>query len=109
SPEACAAILWKDAAKSGEAAEALKITAKSLKSLGLIDHIIKEPAGGAHKNPQMAAELLKKAILENYEELKKLSTEDLINERYMKFRQMGEFSNSEIKVMSKNLIKEEAE
>ena len=65
SPEACAAILWKDAKKSAQAAEALKITAKDLQKLEIIDQILKEPPGGAHSDPLMTADILKQAILEN--------------------------------------------
>ncbi|MDI3548236.1 MAG: acetyl-CoA carboxylase carboxyl transferase subunit alpha [Halanaerobiales bacterium] len=92
SPEACAAILWKDADKSAEAAEALKITSSALYKLGLIDEVIKEPAGGAHKDPGKAAMLVKEAILSSLKELSKLSIEELINQRYQKYRQIGEFS-----------------
>lgn len=109
SPEACAAILWKDSEKSPEAAEALKITAKSLSSLGLIDRIIKEPAGGAHKDPVEAARLVKKAIIESLDELSNLSTEELVMKRYDKFRQIGEFTQNGSSKITGDLLKEEAE
>lgn len=108
SPEACAAILWKDSDKSAEAAEALKITAKSLKKLGLIDRIIKEPVGGAHKDQQEAGRMLKQAILETVTQLERLPIEKLLEKRYQKFRSMGEFIQKHPK-LSGNLLKEEAE
>lgn len=104
-PEACAAIIWKNADKSPEAAEALKINAKSLRKLGIIDRIIKEPVGGAHKDPEMSAKLLKAAILEEYEELKKLSVVELIEKRYQKYREVGEFSYKP----NDDMLKEEVE
>jgi len=92
SPEACAAILWKDADKSGEAAEALKINSSVLYKLGLIDRVIKEPIGGAHKDPKKAAMLVKDAILSSLKELKSLSTQELLDSRYRKFREIGQYS-----------------
>ena len=91
SPEACAAILWKDAQKSDRAAAALKITSKDLKELGLIDDIVPEPSSGAHANPVEAAAMLKQAIWRNLEELKQLSPQQRQELRYKKFRQMGRF------------------
>lgn len=108
-PEACAAILWKDSEKAAEAAEALQITAKSLSALGLIDRIIKEPAGGAHKDSKEAGRLVKKAILETMNELNNLSSEELIKRRYNKFRQIGEFTQNATSINPENLLKEEAE
>jgi acetyl-CoA carboxylase carboxyl transferase subunit alpha len=92
SPEACASILWKDSKKSPQAAEALKITAKDLKGLGILDRILPEPLGGAHTDPIAAAETLKKALLEHLQELNDLSSQDLRAQRYQKFRQMGKFT-----------------
>ena len=91
SPEACAAILWKDAQKSDRAAAALKITSGDLKELGLIDDIVPEPSSGAHANPVEAAAMLKQAIWQNLEELKQLSPKQRQELRYEKFRQMGRF------------------
>jgi acetyl-CoA carboxylase carboxyl transferase subunit alpha len=91
SPEACAAILWKDASKASQAAEALKITAKDLKQLGILDNILPEPLGGAHADSVRAASILKDAILRNLTELKSLRPEQLRALRYQKFRQMGMF------------------
>ncbi|ERT09369.1 acetyl-CoA carboxylase, carboxyl transferase, alpha subunit [Lyngbya aestuarii BL J] len=92
SPEACAAILWKDASKAAQAAQALKITATDLKELGIIDRIVPEPEGGAHANPIKAAEQLKQALLECLEELMSLSNQQRREMRYQKFRQMGIFA-----------------
>lgn len=108
-PEACAAILWKDVEKAAEAAEALKITAKALKGLGIIDRIIKEPVGGAHQNPEEAAMLLKKAVLEEYAFLSKLSPDELINQRYMKYRNLGVYNNDWNDVLEGEILKEEVE
>ena len=94
SPEACAAILWKDAKKSAQAAEALKITAKDLKQLGIIDQILPEPPGGAHSDPIATANILKKALLENLEELSNLTSEQRQELRYQKFRNIGVFIES---------------
>ncbi len=91
SPEGCAAILWKDATKASEAAEALKITAKDVLKLGVIDNIIEEPGEGAHTNHEEMAKRLKKVILESINELIKFNPENLIEKRYEKFRKMGAF------------------
>lgn len=91
SPEGCASILWRDASRSGEAAEALKITAPDLMKFNIIDGDIKEPVGGAHKDYEFVAAEMKKTILESLEELSKLSSEELKNKRYQKFRKMGAF------------------
>jgi acetyl-CoA carboxylase carboxyl transferase subunit alpha len=88
-PEACAAILWRDAAKSYMAADALKITATDLRSLGVIDQILPEPSGGAHRNPLAAAATLKQALIGNLERLLKMEPEQLKQHRYDKFRQIG--------------------
>lgn len=90
-PEACAAILWKDAGKAPQAAEALKITASDLKNLGIIDQILPEPVGGAHANPIKAAEMLKTALLENLDQLQQMTSQQRRELRYEKFRRMGMF------------------
>ncbi|MEM9154119.1 MAG: acetyl-CoA carboxylase carboxyltransferase subunit alpha [Cyanobacteria bacterium P01_F01_bin.33] len=90
SPEGCAAILWSDAKKADRAAEALKITARELKQFGIVDEILPEPVGGAHRAPIKAAETLKNALLKHLEELLALSGSELVEQRYDKFRQMGE-------------------
>lgn len=92
SPEACAAILWKDAGRSAEAAEALKITASDLKQLGILDVLMPEPIGGAHANPLKATEILRSSIRENLETLLALKPSDRRELRYQKFRKIGIFS-----------------
>ena len=89
SPEGCASILWKDSKKANIAAEALKITPKEILELGVIDEIIPEPKGGAHRNPEVAAALLKEYVVKHLEELEELSPEQLQEERYQKFISMG--------------------
>ena len=91
-PEACAAILWRDAAKAHQAAEALKITAADLKGLGILDELLKEPIGGAHSDPLKAAEILKKALLRNLNELDQMSGQQRRELRYQKFRSIGVFA-----------------
>lgn len=91
SPEACAAILWKDATLAPQAAEALKMTSWDLKNLGIIDQILLEPVGGAHSDPLKAAETLKTALLENLYELDKLTSQQRRELRYQKFRRLGVF------------------
>jgi len=91
-PEACAAILWKDAGKANLAAEALKITSWDLKNLGILDQIVPEPIGGAHSNPLQAASMLKKALLENLAELSQLTSQQRRQLRYQKFRHIGVFT-----------------
>ena len=88
-PEACAAILWKDAKKAEKAALALKITAPDLKNLGIIDQIVTEPSGGAHANPLQAAGILKQALVENLDQLSQMTAQQRRELRYHKFRQMG--------------------
>lgn len=89
SPEGFASILWKDASRVKEAATVMKITAEDLKKFEIIDDIIKEPRGGAHKNPDKAAECVKKSILNSLAELNKKELDIILNERYNKFRKMG--------------------
>ncbi|HEV8616280.1 MAG TPA: acetyl-CoA carboxylase carboxyltransferase subunit alpha [Methylomirabilota bacterium] len=94
SPEGCAAILWSDAAKAPEAAEAMRTTAPELLKLGVIDGIVPEPLGGAHRDWDGAAELLRKALREHLWDLAERSPATLISERYDKFRRIGEFEES---------------
>jgi acetyl-CoA carboxylase carboxyl transferase subunit alpha len=91
SPEGCAAILWKDRAAASKAAAALKITAKHLLELGLVDEIIPEPLGGAHTDHDATAETLKKVLLRHLEELLAMSPEQRLKQRYAKFRNFGHF------------------
>jgi acetyl-CoA carboxylase carboxyl transferase subunit alpha len=91
SPESCAAIVWRDAAKAELAAEALKLTAPDLLQLGLIDGVVAEPAGGAHSDWDRAAELLSDAVEQHLSDLAGLSGAELVEDRYRKFRVMGAF------------------
>ncbi|MCK5124925.1 MAG: acetyl-CoA carboxylase carboxyltransferase subunit alpha [candidate division Zixibacteria bacterium] len=92
SPEGCAAILWRDAAKAPDAAEALKLTAPDVDKLDLIDGIIPEPECGAHMDPSLAAEKLKKQILIALDELDPMTPEELILHRIEKYRKMGVYT-----------------
>lgn len=89
SPEGCASILWKDAEKMREAAEALRITAQDLKTLGVNDMVISEPLGGAHRDQQAAISSVRDAISSMLEEMKELSGDELLSERRKKFLDMG--------------------
>jgi acetyl-CoA carboxylase carboxyl transferase subunit alpha len=90
-PEACAAILWKDAGRSEQAAAALKITSSDLKQLGIIDQIISEPVGGVHTDPIGAAQMLKNSLLHNLKELLAMTPQQRQESRYQKFRNIGVF------------------
>lgn len=92
SPEGCASILWRDASFSPQASEALKITATSLLSLGVIDEIVQEPAGGAHHNHQGTADEIKKTVLKHLKKLSSLSLSKLMAKRFEKFAAMGKFT-----------------
>ena len=89
SPEGCASILWKDSEKMREAAEALRLTADDLYALGIIDQIIKEPVGGAHRNSEKAIDSVKSAVDSMLSELNSKKPKDLINERRKKFLKLG--------------------
>ena len=91
SPEACASILWRDAAKASTAAEALKITARDLSKLGIVDRVLGEPAGGNHWAPLQAAETLKTALCEELAQLAELPQQELLDQRYAKYRRIGQF------------------
>ena len=91
SPEGCAAILWKDSTRASEAAEALSITAPKLKALGLIDKILTEPLGGAHRDPQAMAMTLKKSIADSLKSLAEKSPEKLVQDRQKKLLEIGKF------------------
>ena len=94
SPEGCAAILWKDPGAAQEAARAMKMTATSLKELGVIDEIVPEPPGGAHSDPAKAAELLRPYLQKALKELKGHKPAALRDDRYRKFRKMGVFEKA---------------
>ncbi len=89
SPEGCAAILWKHRKHAPEAAEALKLNARELMELGVVDGVISEPVGGAHHDHQAAADLLRGAIVSALQELSRISTDKMLDQRYEKFRAMG--------------------
>ena len=91
SPEGCASILWRDGSKAPLAAETLKITAESLKGLGIIDDIVPEPEGGAHADTAAAVAAVKKAVLANLATLTKIPLDKLVEQRYAKFSAMGRF------------------
>ncbi|MFA5068920.1 MAG: acetyl-CoA carboxylase carboxyltransferase subunit alpha [Candidatus Omnitrophota bacterium] len=96
SPEGCAAILWKDRARSDEAAKALKLTAQDLLNFGIIDNIVPEPVGGAHRNPQLTAENIKRIILGSIKDMSSVSKDDMLKARYEKFRRIGKFIDPDI-------------
>ncbi len=91
SPEGCAAILWQSQDKVKEAAEALKLTAEELEKLGIVDEIIPEPLEGAHRDWETTFENFRKYVKKHLDELKKLSPEELVEDRYQKFRKIGTF------------------
>ena len=91
SPEGCASILWKSAEKAAEAADAMGITADRLKSLGLIDYIVPEPLGGAHRDMEAAAQILGEAIETNLRELKIMPLDKLMDKRYQRIMSFGQF------------------
>ena len=92
SPEGCAAILWRDAAKAPEAADAMKITAADLSGHGLVDEVIPEPPGGAHRDPQLTAERISDAISKHLTLLSSYDPEELVERRIAKYREMGSFT-----------------
>ena len=94
SPEGCASILWKSAAKAPEAAETLGITAQRLKSLGLVDRIVTEPMGGAHRDVPGMAKTLKKAIVESLAQVQAMSTEEMLATRQARLRAYGRFKEA---------------
>ena len=91
SPEGCAAILWNNGAKASEAAELLKITAQDLFQMKVVDEVVEEPIGGAHRDPRRAAELLKEAVVRNLAEIRNVPFDDLLRQRYEKLRRIGMF------------------
>lgn len=91
SPEGCASILWKDAAKAKDAAEQLGLTAKRLKGLGLVDKVIREPTGGAHRNPEQMGKRLKAVLLNELDALEKVPVDALMPQRYERLRSYGAY------------------
>ncbi len=94
-PESCAAILWRDPTKHKEMAEALKITSQHAIELGVIDEIIPEPLGGAHRNTEVTAKNIKASLTKYLDELEKLPIPELLDKRYNKFRSMGQFQEAQ--------------
>lgn len=90
SPEGCASILWRDAAKAPEAAQALKLTAEDLLGFEIVDEIVPEPLGGAHHDPGAAADMLRDCVTRHLEELAALDADELLERRFQKYRRMGE-------------------
>ena len=97
SPEGCASILWRTGEKAPEAAEAMRITAKSLKALDVVDDIIPEPLGAAHRNPAEAASNLEHHIVRTLRELRRLPIDALLQKRYERWRRMGRVLNPELR------------
>jgi acetyl-CoA carboxylase carboxyl transferase subunit alpha len=100
SPEGCAAILWKDPDRKADAAEALKITAPELKRLGVVDSIVPEPLGGAHRDKAGASRLLKNCILEELAELREIPIARLLDIRYQKLRAIGEYRETALEALA---------
>jgi len=94
SPEACSAILWRDRKHAPEAAEALKLTAQDLLKLDIVDEIVSEPEGGAHRDYETAAANLGNALRRNLAEISELPIDDLLKKRYKKFRKLGNFTET---------------
>jgi acetyl-CoA carboxylase carboxyl transferase subunit alpha len=92
-PEGCASIIWKDSSRAAEAADALKMDSNNLLRMGIIDDIIDEPQGGAHEDHEMTANNIKEKLITTLEELMQYKLDDLIEQRYQKFRKMGQFKS----------------
>jgi acetyl-CoA carboxylase carboxyl transferase subunit alpha len=91
-PEGCAAILWRDASRGADAAAALQLTAHDALHLGIVDEVLPEPLGGAHRNPQEAATTLRAAVERHLDVLEAMSADQRLNQRYLRFRRLGEFA-----------------
>jgi acetyl-CoA carboxylase carboxyl transferase subunit alpha len=100
-PEGCAAILWKDRAFADRAAEALKLTATDILQAGLSEAVVPEPSGGAHSDPEAMAATLRAVIIENLRELSAMSADELRQQRYDKFRAIGQFKEEVDKAVEK--------
>lgn len=94
SPEGCASILWKSADKAEDAADAMRITAENLNEFGLVDEVLQEPCGGAHRNPKEMAEVVRNAILHSLDELGQLSTEQLLERRQQRLAGVGQYKEA---------------
>jgi acetyl-CoA carboxylase carboxyl transferase subunit alpha len=95
SPESCSSILYRDASKAQKSADGLKLTARDLAGFGISDEVVKEAPGGAHRDPKLTADNLAAALRRHLGELKKLTPEQLVKQRYQKFRAMGVFTHEE--------------
>jgi len=93
SPEGCASILWRDGTKAPEAAEALKLTADSLYKLGIIDEIIQEPPGGAHRDSDATLSAVREALLKHLKDLQRINPRKLVEKRFEKYSEMGRFED----------------
>ena len=98
SPEGCAAILWKDQSKAPDAAEALKLTSYDLLKFGVVDEVIREPLGGAHRDFENTAKVVHEAIEKYLKELSEFSKKELLEKRYEKFRKLGAFEEKRLKI-----------
>ena len=105
SPEACSAILWRDRRHAAEAAEALKLTAQDLLKLHVVDEIVPEPAGGAHRDYQTATENLGAALRQNLTRLRQMPIDELLEKRYEKFRALGNFAEPKTAVSNSRCLK----
>jgi len=94
SPEGCASILWKSADKAEEAADAMRITARNLSDFGLVDSVLEEPLGGAHRNPKAMAEVIRNAVVESLDELDKVSLDQLMEDRQSRLASFGAFKET---------------
>ncbi len=101
SPEGCASILWKSADKAADAAAALGITAKRLKELNLVDRVIPEPLGGAHRDPNIMAQTLKNTLLETLQQLDAVAIDKLVEQRYQHLMRLGQYHEPSLKEKSK--------
>ncbi len=95
SPESCSSILYRDPTKAQRSADALRLTAKDLAGFGIVDEVVREAPGGAHRDPALTAENLRQALRRHLAELKKLTSEQLVRQRYQKFRAIGVFTHEE--------------
>ena len=98
SPEGCAAILWKDQSKAPDAAEALKLTSYDLLKFGVVDEVIREPLGRAHRDFENTAKVVHEAIEKYLKELSEFSKKELLEKRYEKFRKLGAFEEKRLKI-----------
>lgn len=108
SPEGCAAILWRDRTRAQEAADALKLTAEDLLEKGIIDEVIEEPLGGAHRDPAQMAEAIRMSLRRHLDDLLALSVEALLEQRYEKYRRIGVFEQQQIAAVTDGAQEQEA-